>query len=75
MLLALAATRTDLLWPWGWWAAIASVQVLAPLVFLIRDRVPGRYLWRYPLLAVFGILWLPIRFMSSWVRGWYHTPH
>ena len=75
VLLAVAASRTDLLWPWWLWAGIAAVQVLAPLVFLVRDRVPGRYLWRYPLLAVFGILWLPIRLMSSWVRGWYHTPH
>jgi cellulose synthase/poly-beta-1,6-N-acetylglucosamine synthase-like glycosyltransferase len=75
VLLALLAPFTDLLWPWWLWAAIAAVQALAPLVFLIRDGVPARYLWRYPLLAIFGILWLPIRVMSSRVRGWYHTPH
>ena len=73
--LGVAAGFTDLLWPWWVWAMIVAVQVLAPLVFLIRDRVPARYLWRYPLLVVFGLAWLPVRVMSSRVRGWYHTPH
>lgn len=70
-----AAVYTDALWPWWVWAVIVGLQVLAPLVFLIRDRVPFRFLWRYPLLVVFGLAWLPVRFMSSLVRGWYHTPH
>lgn len=70
-----AAVFTDLLWPWWVWAVIVAVQVLAPIVFLIRDRVPARYLWRYPLLVVFGLAWLPVRLMSWRVRGWYHTPH
>ena len=73
--LAVAAWFWDQLWPWWVWAIIVAVQVAAPMVFLIRDRVPGRYLWRYPLLVVFGLLWLPVRLMSSRVRGWYHTPH
>jgi cellulose synthase/poly-beta-1,6-N-acetylglucosamine synthase-like glycosyltransferase len=73
--LAVAARFTDLLWPWWVWVAIAATQVLAPVVFLVRDRVPFRYLWRYPLLVVFGLAWLPVRIMSSRVRAWYHTPH
>lgn len=66
---------TDLLWPWWIWAAVVAIQVLVPILFLLRDRVPARYLWRYPLLVIFGLLWLPVRLMSSRVRGWYHTPH
>ena len=71
----MAAWFSDQLWPWWVWVLIVAVQVVAPLLFLVRDRVPGRYLWRYPLLVVFGLLWLPVRFMSARVRGWYHTPH
>ncbi len=73
--LAIGAWFTDLLWPWPVWALVAAVQVLAPIVFLVRDGVPARYLWRYPLLVVFGLAWLPVRLMSSRVREWYHTPH
>jgi len=73
--LAVAAVFTDLLWPWWVWAIIVGLQVGAPIIFLIRDRVPARYLWRYPLLVFFGLAWLPVRIMSSRVRGWYHTPH
>ncbi|MGI9648856.1 MAG: glycosyltransferase [Acidimicrobiia bacterium] len=73
--LSIASLFTDLLWPWWIWAAVVAVQVLLPVLFLIRDRVPARYLWRYPLLVIFGLLWLPVRLMSSRVRGWYHTPH
>jgi len=73
--LGVGAVFTDLLWPWWVWTFIAGVQILAPVAFLIRDRVPGRYLWRYPLLVVFGLAWLPARLMSTRVRGWYHTPH
>jgi hypothetical protein len=73
--LAVAAWFSDQLWPWWVWVLIVAVQVAAPLLFLVRDRVPGRYLWRYPLLVVFGLLWLGVRFMSARVRGWYHTPH
>jgi cellulose synthase/poly-beta-1,6-N-acetylglucosamine synthase-like glycosyltransferase len=73
--LGVGALFTDLLWPWWIWAIIVGVQILAPVVFLVRDRVPARYLWRYPLIFVFGLAWLPVRFMSSRVRGWYHTPH
>jgi len=72
---SVGSSFTDLLWPWWIWALVVAVQVLLPIVFLVRDRVPGRYLWRYPLLVVFGLLWLPVRLMSSRVRGWYHTPH
>jgi cellulose synthase/poly-beta-1,6-N-acetylglucosamine synthase-like glycosyltransferase len=73
--LGAGALFTDLLWPWWFWAIIVAVQVLAPIAFLVRDRVPARYLWRYPLLVVFGLAWLPVRLMSWRVRSWYHTPH
>jgi cellulose synthase/poly-beta-1,6-N-acetylglucosamine synthase-like glycosyltransferase len=72
---SVAAIFTNLLWPWWLWAAVVAIQVLVPILFLLRDRVPARYLWRYPLLVIFGLLWLPVRLMSSRVRGWYHTPH
>lgn len=73
--LGVGAVFTDQLWPWWVWGLVVAIQVLAPIAFLIRDRVPARYLWRYPLLVVFGLAWLPVRLMSSRVRGWYHTPH
>lgn len=59
--------------PWGLWAAAAGVQVLAPLPFLAREGVPGRYLVRYPVLTVLPLLKLPARLLRQ--RGWYHTPH
>ncbi len=73
--LAVGALFTDMLWPWWIWLTIAVIQVLAPLVFLARERVAARYLVRYPLLVVFGLLWLPLRVTSARVRDWYHTPH
>lgn len=66
---------SDYLLAWWLWAGVAGVQVLAPLPFLARDRVSGRYLWRYPLLTVFGLMWIPVRILSRFRRGWYHTPH
>jgi hypothetical protein len=59
--------------PWGMWAAVAGVQVLAPIPFLAREGVPRRYLLRYPLLTVLPLLKLPARLLRQ--RGWYHTPH
>ena len=61
--------------PWWVWAAAAAWQLLAPFPFLVRDGVPGRYLWRYPVMTVFGILWLPARILGSFTKRWYHTPH
>ena len=61
--------------PWWLWAGAAVIQVLVPLLFLARDGVSGRYLWRYPFVTVFGILWIPVRVLSRLRRGWYHTPH
>jgi cellulose synthase/poly-beta-1,6-N-acetylglucosamine synthase-like glycosyltransferase len=61
------------LWPWWVWAGLALVQILAPIPFLVRDRVPGRYLVRYPLLVVLPLLKIPARLFRP--RGWYHTPH
>jgi cellulose synthase/poly-beta-1,6-N-acetylglucosamine synthase-like glycosyltransferase len=72
-LLALASALGLPLWPWWVWLAIASVQVLAPIPFLLRDHVPGRYIWRYPVLILLPLIKLPARFLRA--RGWYHTPH
>ena len=63
------------LFPWWLWTGAAIVQLLAPIAFLARDGVPGRYLWRYPLLTVFGLLWIPVRVLARFRGGWYHTPH
>jgi cellulose synthase/poly-beta-1,6-N-acetylglucosamine synthase-like glycosyltransferase len=73
--LVAGAAPSPYLLPWWLWAGVAAVQILAPLAFLARDSVPGRYLWRYPLLTVFGLLWIPVRVLSRFRRGWYHTPH
>ncbi len=73
-LLALAAALgVEGLWPWWVWALVAMVQLLAPIPFLFRDRIPARYLWRYPLLVLLPLIKIPGRFRRS--RGWYHTPH
>jgi hypothetical protein len=74
-LLGVLSFFVPMLWPWWLWATVVAVQVLAPIPFLARDHVGWRYLLRYPLLAVFGLLWLPIRLVSYRLRGWYHTPH
>ncbi|MDX1448390.1 MAG: glycosyltransferase, partial [Acidimicrobiia bacterium] len=57
----------------GLWSTVAAVQFLAPIPFLARDGVPGRYLVRYPLLILLPILKIPARLIRQ--RGWYHTPH
>ena len=61
--------------PWPVWLGAVAVQLLAPIPFLVIERVPARYLWRYPLLAVFALLWLPVRLIARRATGWYHTPH
>ena len=58
---------------WRFWLGAAAVQVLAPIPFLIKDGVPGRYLWKYPVLVVLPLLKIPARLIRQ--RGWYHTPH
>lgn len=66
---------SDWLLAWPVWAVAALLQFLSPLPFLARDGVERRYLWRYPLLAVFGVLYLPVRVLGRRNRDWYHTPH
>jgi cellulose synthase/poly-beta-1,6-N-acetylglucosamine synthase-like glycosyltransferase len=61
--------------PWPVWAAAAGAQLLFPLPFLIRDRVPWRWVWGYPLLAGLAVLWVPIQIVSRRVGGWSRTPH
>ena len=70
-----AAFPSTYLLAWWVWAGAAAAQVVAPLPFLARDGVSGRYLWRYPALSVFGLLWVPVRLVARFRRGWYHTPH
>lgn len=72
---ASATTRSPLLLAWWLWAAVAGLQVLYPLPFLWRERVPVRYLLRYPFVTVLAALWLPVRVLSRRAAGWYHTPH
>ena len=62
-------------WPWWLLAAIAAFVVLLPVVFLMVDRVPGRYIVRYPYIALMAILWAPIRIGSRFVSTWKRTPH
>jgi cellulose synthase/poly-beta-1,6-N-acetylglucosamine synthase-like glycosyltransferase len=59
--------------PWPAWLLAAAVQFLAPLAFLAKDRVPGRYLLAYPLLVILPLFKLFSRILRK--RGWYHTPH
>ncbi len=70
---AVASALGLALWAWWVWAGLAVVQLLAPLPFLARDRVPARYLARYPLLILLPLLKIPARLVRN--RGWYHTPH
>jgi cellulose synthase/poly-beta-1,6-N-acetylglucosamine synthase-like glycosyltransferase len=72
-LLALCSALGVPLLPWPVWPAAAAVQFLAPLAFLARERVPGRYLLAYPLLILLPLSKIPSRLMRQ--RGWYHTPH
>lgn len=70
-----AATGSNWLFPWQVWGAVTAVQVAEPIPFLAREGVEPRRLARYPLLIILAALWIPIRFASSRVSGWYHTPH
>jgi len=60
---------------WWIWAIATILQVGAPMMFLARDEVPKRYLWRYPYLVVFAALSPVARLLSRRTTGWYHTPH
>jgi cellulose synthase/poly-beta-1,6-N-acetylglucosamine synthase-like glycosyltransferase len=71
--LAVASALGADLWPWWIWGSAAAIQLLAPIPFLARDRVPARYLVRYPFLVLLPLVKLPARFLRN--RGWYHTPH
>lgn len=71
--LAVASALGAPLLPWPWWTAAALVQLLAPIPFLVRDRVPSRYLWKYPLLVILPLFKIPARFARN--QDWYHTPH
>jgi cellulose synthase/poly-beta-1,6-N-acetylglucosamine synthase-like glycosyltransferase len=70
-----AITGSDWLLPWPVWAIATAIQVLEPIPFLARDGVSAGQLARYPLLVILAALWVPVRIVSSLVKGWYHTPH
>ena len=71
--LAVASALGAPLLPAGVWVGLAGLQFLAPIPFLARDKVPGRYLIRYPLLVLLPLLKIPAGFFRK--SGWYHTPH
>lgn len=72
-LLAAAGRAGAAVLPWRLWAAVAGIQVLAPVPFLVREGVDRRYLLRYPVLVLLPLLKIPARLLRQ--RGWYHTPH
>jgi hypothetical protein len=63
------------LWPWWFLAGVAALVVLLPIVFLIIDGVPARYIVRYPFVTLIAVLWLPIRIGSRFLKGWTPTDH
>lgn len=76
---AFAVTAALASWPgllrWEVWAAVAVVQMLWPVPFLLRDRVPLRYVAALPILGIFAVMWAPIRLAAMRTRGWSRTPH
>ena len=63
------------LWPWWFLTGVVALVVLLPILFLIVDRVPARYIIRYPYVTIIAILWLPIRIGSRLFRSWNPTKH
>jgi cellulose synthase/poly-beta-1,6-N-acetylglucosamine synthase-like glycosyltransferase len=63
------------LWPWWFLAGVAVIVVLLPIVFLIIDGIPARYIVKYPYVTVLAVLWLPIRVGSRVLTGWSRTDH
>ena len=61
--------------PWWIWLPVLVIQVLMPMWFLSKEDIPAKYIWRYPLLAIWAILWIPVQVFGRFQRGWYHTPH
>lgn len=67
-------TGSNLFFPWWVWASAAAVVVTAPVAFLLRDRVPLRYVARYPLVLLVALLWIPVRLASRAVGSeWRRT--
>ncbi len=61
--------------PWLVWLPVLVVQVVLPMVFLAREGIAAKYIWRYPLLAIWALMWIPVQVLGRFQRGWYHTPH
>ncbi len=66
---------SDWLLPVPVWLGASLAQFLLPVPFLIRDRVPARWVVRYPLLAGLAVLWVPVQIVSRRIGGWVRTPH
>ena len=70
-----AVTGSDLILWWWLWAAVAAIVIVTPVLFLVREGVPRRYVIRYPFLVVLAGLWLPARLASRLLpAGWRRTP-
>ena len=63
------------LWPWWLLGGIAATIVLLPMGFLAVDRVPRRYIVRYPYVVLIALLWTPIRIGSRFLTSWKRTAH
>jgi cellulose synthase/poly-beta-1,6-N-acetylglucosamine synthase-like glycosyltransferase len=63
------------LWPWWFLGGVAALVVLLPIVFLIVDGIPARYIVKYPFVTLLAVLWLPIRIGSRFLTGWNPTDH
>ncbi len=70
-----AVSGSDWLLSFGVWLGASVAQFLLPVPFLIRDRVPARWVVRYPLLAGLAVLWVPVLIVSRRIGGWVRTPH
>lgn len=63
------------LWPWWLLGGVAATAALAPMLYLAIDRVPWRYIVRYPYVVLIALLWLPIRIGSRLLPTWNRTDH
>jgi cellulose synthase/poly-beta-1,6-N-acetylglucosamine synthase-like glycosyltransferase len=70
-----AVSGSDWLLPAVTWMTAALLQFFVPVPFLIRERVPLKWVVRYPVLAGLAVLWLPVQIVSRRVGGWVRTPH
>ncbi len=77
VLLAVFSAVTPQWWliPWWVWVPMIVIQVALPMLFLAKEGIAAKYIWRYPLLAIWAIIWIPVQIVGRFQRNWYHTPH